>query len=258
MDEITDKLIKLGLGDYEARVLGALIANSPASATFVAKKCNLSRSSVYTTLSSLIAKGLVSTTYKNEVKQFIAEDYHSLGQLLKKQKKDLDDKWALFESMKGSLKTLSSTQLHLPNIIFFEGQEGLKKIYLSMMRDTEPNSTLYLMRDEFVWQPDWKFIFEMEWHERVKRIKIEKNISTKLLVNDSPLERKKSTLYKSKKSLHFAFLPKKHSVKHFAIYILGDVVSILSMEHNNLVGIKITNQSMADNFKHMFEGLWHK
>ena len=258
MEQIIQQLKKLGLGDYEALIYAMLCSSSPASATFIAKKCNLSRSSVYTTLHSLIAKGLVGTTYKNDVKQFIAQDHSTLEQLLKKEKSNLDEKFKILELLHDSFQFFSKSNLNIPQVIFFEGQEGLKKIYLSMMRQAQPKATLYLLRDEFVWQPEWKFIFEQDWHERVKRLKIEKDIKTKLLINNSEIENAHTKFYKSKKELEYGFLPSKNSVKQFAIYIIGDMVSILSMEKNNLVGIKITNQHFADNFKNLFETLWQK
>lgn len=258
MEQIIRQLKRLGLGDYEALIYATLVNSSPVSATFIAKKCGLSRSSVYTTLNSLIAKGLVGTTYKNDVKQFIAQDYLTLEQLLKKEKNNLDEKFKTLELLRNSLEFFSRVDLNIPQVIFFEGQEGLKKIYLSMMRQAQPKMTLYLLRDEFVWQPEWGFIFEQDWHERVKRLKIEKNINTKLLVNDSKTEKTHAKFYKSKKGLEYRFLPLKNSVKQFAIYIIGDTVSVLSMEKNNLVGIKIINWHFADNFKNLFEILWQK
>lgn len=258
MEQIIQQLKKLGLGDYEALIYATLLSSSPASATFIAKKCNLSRSSVYTTFNSLIAKGLVGTTYKNDVKQFIAQDHSTLEQLLKKEKGDLDEKFKILELLRDSFQFFSNSTLNIPQVIFFEGQEGLKKIYLSMMRQARLKATLYLLRDEFVWQPEWKFIFEQDWHGRVKRLKTEKGIKTKLLINNSKIENTHAKFYKSKKELEYESLPSKNSVKQFAIYILGDIVSVLSMEKNNLVGIKITNQHFADNFKNLFETLWQK
>jgi len=256
MEQISQQLKTLGLGDYEALIYSQLLETSPVSATTLAKKCHLSRSSVYTTLSSLIAKGLVGTTYKNEIKQFVAEDYSALEQFLQKQKNEVEEKFKNLTALKDSFKLLAKNNLNIPQIIFFEGQEGLKKIYLSMMREAPKNSTLYLLRDEFVWQPEWKFIFQMEWHDRVKRLKIEKNIKTKLLINNSITEKKNEKTYKNKKGLEYKFLSKAHQIKQFAIYIIADTVSILSMEKNNLVGIKITNQHLADNFKEIFETMW--
>jgi len=255
---IEESFKKLGLGDYEALVYSTLLSNSPAGASFLAKKCNLSRSSVYTTLNSLIGKGLVGTTYKNEVKQFIAQGFSSLENLLKKEQNKMNSKLKLLKSIQDEVNILSNKSINIPQIVFFEGQEGLKKIYKSMMRESNNNDTMYILRDEFVWKDEWEFIFNLDWHSSVRRIKEEKNIFTKLLINNSAVENKKKKFYSSRKKLEVRYLPKDQGVKQFVIYIMGDIVSILSMENNNLIGIKITNQHMAYNFNVMFNILWSK
>ena len=125
-----------------------------------------------------------------------------------------------------------------------------------MMRKACPGSTLFLMRDEFVWSPDWSFIFEQEWHGKIKKIKQEKNMKTKLLINDSVIEKNHASFYKKTKGLSVAKLSKKAIVNQFALYIIDDMVSILSFEKNNLVGIHMVNASIANNFKTIFELAW--
>ncbi len=256
MDNIATQLKNLGLSDYEALVYGTLLLNSPTNATFIAKKCSLSRSSVYTTLNTLIGKGLVGTTYKNDVKQFVAEDSTSFEQLLNIERASLDAKYTQLESLKKTLQLFSKTDTQVPQLIFFEGQEGLKKIYLSMMREAPKNSTRYLLRDEFIWQPEWSFILKQEWSDRVKRWAAEKNIKTKLLINSSKIEKSKIRFYNNQTALAHRFLPPQNAIHQFAQYVIGDTIAILSMEQNNLIGIKITNKHLADNFKKTFDTLW--
>ncbi|MBI3632634.1 MAG: hypothetical protein HY225_04260 [Candidatus Vogelbacteria bacterium] len=257
-DNITKQLLEIGLSDHEAAIYGTLLANSPASASFVAKKCNLARSSVYTALGSLTAKGLVGTTFKNEIKQFMAEGYPAIENLLKKEEASVTKKIKSLEGIKETLKAFGNAELKIPQIIVFEGQESLKKIYLSMLREAPNNSTMYILRDEFVWKDPWSFIFTKEWSERVKRFRKENNIKTKLLLNDSKEEHTREKYYKSRIETEYRFLPKENTIKDFVIYIVGDVISILSMEKNNLIGIKITNDHIASNFKNIFEVAWKK
>lgn len=258
MEQIIHLLKKIGMSDHEASVFSAILGSSPASAAFIAKKCGMSRSSVYTVLSSLISKGLVGTTYKNDIKQFVAQDQSMFEQMLQKEKRELDEKFKTLELLRDSFQKFGKADLNIPQVIFFEGQEGLKKIYLSMMRQAKPNETLYLLRDEFVWQPEWNFIFEQDWRGRIKRLKTEKNIKTKLLINNSKIEKSEKKSYDSRKGLEYRFLSKDYAIRQFAAYVLGDTVSILSMEKNNLTGIKITNQHFSDNFKNIFEMLWRQ
>ncbi len=255
---LEQSLKKLGFSEHESLIYSVLLANSPSGASFIANKCNLSRSSVYTVLNSLISKGLVSTTYKNEIKQFIAEGYPALEQRLKKEKNNVDSKFRLLENLKENIEMLTKDDLNIPQVMFFEGQEGLKRIYTSMMRQAPKDSIMFILRDEFVWQDEWSFVFSQDWHDRIKRIKTEKNIQTKLLINSSKIEKEKVNYYKQRKNLEFKYLPPKNSVKQFAFYLVGDTASIMSMENNNLIGIKITNQHLADNFMQVFKILWDK
>ncbi len=251
-----NQLIELGLGHYEAGVYLTLLEHSPTSAGFVAKKIRYSRSTVYAALDKLIAKGLVGTTYKNGVKQFIAEQPKRIGEILNEEQRIVAKRVELFDKMSDQLQFLSRSNTQIPNIIFFEGWESLKKIYLNMLRAAPKNSTMYIIRSEFYWTPEWTFIFGDEWHNLVKNWRTERNITTELLINNSKEEKKHLPFYTSRKYTTARFLAKEQSVKDFALYILGDTVSILSLEKNNSVGVKITNQALAENFKNIFKGLW--
>lgn len=256
MEYLTQQLEMFGLSNYEARVLAALLELSPASASHIAKKCALSRSSVYTTLSLLIAKGLVGTSYRNEVKQFVFEGYNALLQLLEKEKSTINEKGEILKKIQEDVKRFENSSFNVPQTVFFEGIEGLKKIYISMMWDAPRGSVMHIVRDEFIWSDEWGFVFEETWRSIVRRMKIEKNVTTKLLVNDSKLERGKTEYYKNTKGLSFKFIDKGHKVERFAQYIIGDIVSVMSMEDKNLIGIKMTNKNLAKNYHAMFDAMW--
>lgn len=251
-----NQLIEIGLNEYEAGVYLVLVEHSPSSAAFVAKKLQQSRSTVYTALERLIAKGLVGTTYKNEVKQFIAEPVSAVEELLQREKKELDDKFKLFSGLAEHLKLLSHGSARIPNIIFFEGQDSLKKIYLDMLRSAAKGSTMLVVRDAFMWEKEWSFLFEDAWNDKVRRLRTENDISTKLLINGAGADVKNIDYYKKRKHLEFRLLPKSHPIDKFVVYILHETVSILSMEQNNLVGIKITNRHIAKNFEQVFGTMW--
>lgn len=256
MHSPTDHLKRLGLSTYEAAIYGTLLERSPASAATIAKACALSPSTVYTCLHALIGKGIVSVTQKNGVKQFLAEDVEVLDRLLQAEERALAEKRAFFQEIGPQLRALGAKDAQVPRVVFFEGQEGLKRAYMAMMRQAPVGATLYLARDPFVWQPEWGFVFESEWHDRIKRLKTEKRLTTRLLVNGSALERKKKLFYQRKKGLEVRFLDPAAALHAFAFYLLGDTVNILSFERGNLLGTTITNQNVARNFQALFEAWW--
>lgn len=257
MDDFKDKLSQLGLTGHEPAIYAHLLKHTPSGASTIAQKCNLSRSSVYTSLQGLIEKGLVSVSQKSEVRQYSAHDYKAVEEMLQQQEKQLNDRFLILKNLQADL-TVVSNGAQRPAVSFFEGQEGLKKVYLAMMRQSKKGDTLYLLRDEFVWQEDWNFIFTATWSNRVARIKQEKSLKTQLLINDSKTERDAADVYKKKKGLQFRFLPKGDRITDYAMYILGDCVAIMSMEKNHLVGILITNKNLSENQKTIFKQLWKK
>lgn len=252
---IREKLQILGLSKHEAVVYEALALHSPSGAGHIAKLCGLSRSTVYTILNTLTGKGLVGFTHQNEVKQFLTTGTEVLENMLLYEQENLTLKKETLSDISDVLEGISQNNLHIPQISSFEGQEGLKKIYLSMMQNARDGEKLYIIRDEFIWTSQWNFVFEKTWRRTIDRIREEKNIPTKLLLNNSQLERSKIAYYKSIEYVDYAFLPKEHSVNNFAQYILGDTICILSIEEGNLVGTRIVNNSLAQNYIRIHESL---
>lgn len=75
-DSFLQKLTGLGLSSNEAIIYIALLEESPLTGYEVAKRCNLSRGSIYTTLERLVEKGAVQKTIESkylsvDLKQFI-------------------------------------------------------------------------------------------------------------------------------------------------------------------------------------------
>lgn len=221
----------------------------------MAKQLSMSRSSVYTVLSALIEKGLVATTHQNEVKQFVTQGYEAVQSYLENRRRGLDAQFAALQGAKESLESARESD-RAPQVTFFEGQIGLQRVYMSMLRACPAGEALYLLRSEFVWQPEWSFIFEAEWSERVSRIKQEKKLQTQLLVNASEIEQDAVPLYKDKPNLKYRFLPKEHAVNDFAQYTMGSMTATLSLEEGLLVGVLIDNSNLARNHAQLFRALW--
>jgi sugar-specific transcriptional regulator TrmB len=256
-DELRKSLEELGLSGHEPAVYAALLAESPSGAARIAQKCGLSRSSVYTTLHALTGKGLVGTTHHDDVKQFVAEGHGALLELVRRDRERAEARVKLAHGLAAKLERLTDQAAQsnkLPQIVHFEGKEGLKRIYLAMLRGAPAGATLSILRDEFIWRPEWSFVFEKDWHERVGRIKAEKNLATRLLVNRSTEEKRHAAYYRTRTRLEHRTL--KRPVRAFGLYLVADTAAILSIENNNLLGIRIVNRHIAANLDAVFTSLW--
>ncbi len=253
-DELRNALERLGLTGHEPAVFGALLSHSPSSAAWIAKQCGLSRSSVYATLGVLVGRGLVGVTHKNDVKQFIAEGATTLLESLRAEQQLATERVERATALVDTLGRLAATSAQVPQIIHFEGAEGLRRIYLAMLRTAPKGSTMRILRDEFIWRPDWAFVFEGPWRARVKRHKSEKNLSTRLLVNKSAEERRHAKYYATRPNLERRYLPR--PVTSFGLYLVGDAAALLSLDAHNLIGIQIVNRHLAKNLEVVFDTLW--
>jgi sugar-specific transcriptional regulator TrmB len=255
MDDLQRTIEKLGFGENGALIVAALLESTPATAAALAKRTGLSRSSVYAALEPLIARGLVGTTHYGEVKHFALEGHHALMDALRRDERAAAERVKLAATLEEQFRNAGAEQPRMPRVIHFEGVEGLKRVYLSMLREVEGPATLRILRDEFIWEPAWQFVFEPQWREEMRRLKKERGVTTELLVNPSVLE-KNRLAERTHEHLSVRFLKSKYQVKQFGLYLLGDVVSTLSFEENRWVGVRITDRHLAANWGRIYEAMW--
>lgn len=133
-DELRNTLERLGLSGHEPAVYGALLERSPAGATWIAKRCGLSRSSVYATLAVLVGRGLVGVTHEQDVKQFTTGGATALLEALRSQQREATARVERASQLVDALARIGSVGENEPQVIHFEGAEGLRRIYLAMLR----------------------------------------------------------------------------------------------------------------------------
>jgi sugar-specific transcriptional regulator TrmB len=88
----------------------------------IAKKAELKRTTTYGILDELIQKGLVSYSQKGKARYYSPENPEVLEKLLEKNKK-------AFENILPELKNLFETITLRPSIRFYEGREGIKRVF---------------------------------------------------------------------------------------------------------------------------------
>jgi sugar-specific transcriptional regulator TrmB len=255
--DIEEAYQQLGLNGVQARVLGVLALSGVQGASGIAKQLGMSRSSVYTVLSTLIAEGFVSSVQSNGVQKFSLHTTEGIAQFVEAKKDQVQKMEKAFLIIKEYASKSQSVSLK-PSVQFFEGQEGMKRAYLSMLRDAREGDVLRMLRDEFAWSSEWSFVYEEAWLSRVARWKKEKNIRTKLLINDSTIERSKRSFYQNQEGLSFRYIPQKSSVASFASYTVGHIALLLSFEGALSMGIVIRNKVIAENNAIIFNALWEQ
>ena len=115
-------LIAGGLTPKQAAVYEAALSAGASTIPDIARLANIKRTTTYGIVEELLALGLVQSSYRGKRKLYTAQDPALMLDILEEKKKRL-------ASVMGELSDLFITHNAKPRITFFEGREGLRKIY---------------------------------------------------------------------------------------------------------------------------------
>lgn len=126
-----ETLKDIGLTENEARVYLACLGLGATTAISIARVTDIKRPTVYTIIESLKTKGLMSIEIQGFKQKFTASDPAQL-------EKVLESKQHKFKNLLPELQALKNDQDEGGFIRHYEGMEGLKTVYESMIRDIKP------------------------------------------------------------------------------------------------------------------------
>lgn len=120
-------LEKLGLSDHEAKIYVAGLGMGRALPKHLAEKAGVKRPTLYKIMGDLLAKGLFSETIIGKRRFLVAEDPKKY---IEKKQSELDQMLEIVPELRLLLATASIK----PKISFYEGLEGLKKLYMENLQ----------------------------------------------------------------------------------------------------------------------------
>lgn len=129
MKEIIDFLHSLDLEDLEARVYLAALPFGTVPASILANKLSIPRSTARYTCDHLVEKRLMTESKRANTKLYTAENPTKLASLLYDREIELKEKRAHLMSITQSLQKLYNPNTSLPEVTFYEGEDGVKKMF---------------------------------------------------------------------------------------------------------------------------------
>jgi HTH-type transcriptional regulator, sugar sensing transcriptional regulator len=169
-----DQLLTIfNLRDIEAVAYKTLLTSGVLSASEIARQMNVSRTSVYDLLKTLIQKGLVYETLKGGVKKFAPQPSEKINLLLQEKEKSISQAKKILENF--NLEYQNASQLFGPRLQVFEGRESLQQ----MMKD------ILLYRDITV-RAYWpvKHIIQLltpQFWQKYQKERVARNIELKVI-----------------------------------------------------------------------------
>lgn len=115
-------LVDAGLTEKQADVYIACLESGPSKVPEIARAAQIKRTTAYGVIDELIAMGLMQSNYKGKKKLYEAQDPAIILSTLEAKKKRMTE-------ILPELAELFITHHVRPRVAFFEGREGVKKIY---------------------------------------------------------------------------------------------------------------------------------
>lgn len=243
--ELKKVLLAIGFSDKEAQVYLATLTLGRGTASVIARRAHIQRTTSYQILNSLFDKGLVSLTGKEPKQEYVAESPDRLQEYIKNQleKKQKDLKQA--ESILiPQLKSIHNIE-NRPKVLFYEGKEGLERVYEDTLTSSEEIRAYASVEDVSVALPHY---FPLYFKRRAA-----KGIPIRAIFPESPEARSLSKFNKEEKRISL-LVPNKEFSFHPEINIYDNKVMIASWRES--LGIIIESTEIADAMKKIFELAW--
>lgn len=243
---ITEKqLIELGFTAKEARVYLALLELGPSTATEIARKAKINRTTSYDILESLSGDGLVYSTGEAKVQKYAAEDPKKVINYLKNKIRKAQDRLNSAQSLLPQLLSIYSTK-EKPKVKFYEGAPGMKEAFEDTL-SAKGEILAYAVGEDM-----FNALSEKYFKDYFKRRTL-KNISVRVIAPDTP-ESRAVTVNDEKELRTSLLVPNDQFYFSIEMNIYNNKIMIASWKEK--FALIIESEEIANAQKKIFELAW--
>lgn len=241
-------LIQIGLTKEQANVYEVLVAGGLIPARSITQKTGIKRGMVYKVLDQLIEMGLIEK--KDDISKialFFPTHPNNLKKILEKREQEIKSVEISLNSVINKLSSDFNLISGKPNVQFFEGMEGMKKVLEdSLSAQTE----IYSYADIEAIQ---KYIPDINADYVKKREKF--NIKKKAILLDTPFARTfLKDYYKNVTDLRL--IKTVASPFQTIMQMYDNKVSYITLSEKEMIGVIIEDKHISTMHKDLFEHTW--
>ena len=239
------ELLKIGLSDEEARVYIACLEIGGGPVSVIARKAGANRVSCYYTIDNLLQKKLLSQYNKNGVKCFAPEPPEQLLKIT-------EERMNMARSLMPELKSLISTSAFKPKIRFYEGRDGVEKVFtesLTAKREILGYTNLKHVTEFF---PDF---FRNYTHTKLKKGIKTRYLSPTTVETVHVLDAFLPSTYDAN-LIEILLVNKNQFLFENEVLIFGNSVGIVSLNTDELLGLIVESPTFARTMKAVFDLAW--
>lgn len=246
-EKTKNALLKLGLSEKEVICYITLLKMGKGSILNIARVAGLNRVTTYAAVDMLKKKMLIAETKKGKRKLFIAENPDELKNIIEENKRDIKVKENILNnSILPALKAININQENKPQIKFFEGLEGIYKVYDSYVlksRDIIGCGSYDSVMKISSWEVEKKFISELK----------KRKIFFRGILEDTETNHKFDEI--SRGVMHNKFLPSDEKVSA-DILVFSNTVALISYEKK--IATLIEDESIAKSIRMYLEFMYER
>jgi predicted transcriptional regulator len=252
---ISDFLFQLGYTNEAIIIYLALIKNGPSTLLKISKSCSIERTKLYRLIDDFIKNGVVEEVPAYKKKTVQAVDINTIEFLVNKKIAEttaLKDSFLLF---KDSVKSLETQNLPNVNVTYYRGIEGMKQMIWHL---TNCDGVYRTYSYRF-----WNDIIGDKFTLELNRVMIEKKFKVHDIYSDQYIKYKENWMKTRGKKpsgdwsfWESRFLSEKVVKIDQNIDIYNDIVAYSYWDGQDVFGLEIQNQRVADMQKQIHDVLW--
>ncbi|PIZ73228.1 hypothetical protein COY07_02255 [Candidatus Peregrinibacteria bacterium CG_4_10_14_0_2_um_filter_43_11] len=252
---IENFLRTLGLNDNEVKVYLYLLSHGESIVSVVAKRLEMKRVTVYSTLESLEKKEVVSSFNKNNVTHFDAVEPDDIEELCRQKVNEMMRIQKKAASLKGEFRKLREKgkmpKLEIRGKIkYYQGLEAVTDLIEETLEEKGKEQLCFGLNT---------YHTEMsgnDWSEYTKK-RIKKGMNVKSIQPDTS----NAIAYKKRdkgelRATHL--VPKDRFPGNCEINIIGDMIAMFTTHSKEPMGMKMHNPDMAQALKSLFALAWER
>lgn len=237
-----EQLEELGISNQQARLYLAALELSPASVASISKKAGMERTAAYPHLEELIKMGLLSIGPEKRRRVYIAQDPHSLGNIL-------ENRSGVYKKLLPELMSVFNTKGMKPKIRYYEGRDGLRTaMHNTLLSGSKLNLHLVPMNNVLE-------VLGEEFSRRYIEERVAFGIHARSLRVKEAVEGPWEIVSRDKSLLRdLRYLPNDFELDDLII-IHANIVTIISSIHENYA-VEIESKEFANTMKSFFNVVW--
>ena len=237
----------LGADEKETQVFLRMLELGAQPISVMAKFAGVPRSSMYVILERLKGLNLIQEFKRNGIKYVRCIPVDELGDLLKMKERSIQQSLKVLQEKSEELKKTENRLSLTPKVTFYEGKKEVMKLYEQVLKEK---------RFYAVFNPQKVKIMMPEYHDKIPETIKAGRLHAKEFVVYGPEAKAYKNRYNSR-SHQIKILPKERQFEADTI-ITAEKIYMIAYGKNEVSGVEIINQSLAEAQQTIFEALWDK